>query len=136
MNRVLLQTVMFEVTAYGPVAVCELRQRDDVTPEQGASAAHQLAELLKNDVFPSTEFNGLVIDARLGPPVFGPRTRKAIAEMLSGAAKNNKRLSIVVNDLAIQRLQYTAICNEVAPRCSKVGSDLREMRTWAAKRDL
>ncbi|MEM9191751.1 MAG: hypothetical protein AAGF12_21445 [Myxococcota bacterium] len=127
---VLLETSMFRVVAQGRLVTCTLGQHPEVSLQDGANAAKQLSELLRYRIFPSSTFDGLILDARDGPPVFGPSTRESLAKMLDGARVHRKRLGVLVGPAAIQQLQFKSICSQVAPDNSLVDSDEARLRRW------
>ena len=87
------------------LAICQVWTRPDLSAEQGARNARQMAEFLQNHVLqPGTPYRGVIFDLRRGPPVFGPRTRETLAGFFAAAAKLEMGVAVLVSESPIQVL--------------------------------
>ena len=118
------------ISARDGLAVCEVFSRPDLTAEQGARNAKQMVDSLSAAVLrPGQPFRGIVFDVRRGPPVFGPKTRGALAELFSRASTHRVALAVLVGDSAIQMLQFRNLCLETQGGAEVFTSEADAM-TW------
>jgi hypothetical protein len=131
-SRPLASGAIFEIVEVDRIAECAVRNRDDVSPEEGARCAQEMQDFLISRVLVSgSSFAGLLFDVRLGPPVFGPKTRESLCEMLARAEAAKVPVGVVVGDAAIQGLQFRSVCSESGPSVGRVfTNDLAGARKW------
>jgi hypothetical protein len=68
------------------LVICQVWERPDLTPEQGASNATQIVDFVLNRVLKvGTTCRGLILDVRRGPPSFGPKTRAVMTMVFARA---------------------------------------------------
>lgn len=112
---------MYEIRGSNLAAVCQVLVPGRVKPEDGAAAALRMCAFLCDRICtPSSNRNGLIVDVRLGPTVFGPVTRAALESMFEAAQKSKTVVVALVGSAAMQRLQFAALCREHAPTLATV----------------
>jgi hypothetical protein len=130
-GELLVKADLYEIRAEGRVVRCALNIPGRTAPALGASAATDMGEWLVSNVLkPRSQWLGLILDARLGPSVFGPVTRSSIERMLTSAQQSRRPIAILVGDSLTQRDQFLELARLHAPRYSRVTSDPNEARTW------
>jgi hypothetical protein len=112
---------IFVIHAINGIVTCIVENRADVTPDEGARCAEEMHDCLVNVVLKrGSLYSGVVFDVRRGPAVFGPKTRVRLEKIFSAAERVGKPLAVRVGESAIQRLQFANLCQQCAPRWSKV----------------
>lgn len=133
--EILGKGAIFEIVVADAVARCTVTNRPDVAPEEGARCAAEMHEILGRDVMsPDSRYIGLVFDVRRGPDVFGPKTRAELEKLFRAAERVGKRMAVRIGTAAIQRLQFTSLCSECAPRFAKV-VNTDEGERWVRTRE-
>jgi hypothetical protein len=93
------------------IAICQVWTRPDLSSEQGAKNAQEMVAFLQDTVLRSgTKFRGLIFDVRRGPPVFGPKTREALAGLVARSIAFKVRFAILCGESATQVLQFRSLC--------------------------
>ena len=102
------------------LVVCQIWTRTDLSAEQGAKNAQQMVGFMMNDVLRvATTYRGIIFDVRRGPTVFGPKTREALAALLSRSVERSVPIAILTGESATQVLQFRSLC-AVIPRLTQV----------------
>ncbi len=102
------------------LAVCQIWARPDLSSEEGAKNAQQMVSFLRQHVLRvDTKFRGIIFDVRRAPPVFGPKTRETLAEVLAQSARAGVRFAVITGESATQILQFRSLCAS-APSFTRV----------------
>ena len=102
------------------LAICQVWVRPDLSTEQGAKNAQEMVAFIQDIVLrPGTKFRGLIFDVRRGPPVFGPKTREALAALFVRSVAQKVCVGILCGEHATQVLQFRSLC-AVAPTMTQV----------------
>ena len=102
------------------LAVCQIWMRPDLSSDEGAKNAQQMASFLMNVVLRvGTTYRGIIFDVRQGPPVFGPQTRAVLASLLLRCTERRVRLAVITGESATQVLQFRSLCSD-APDMTQV----------------
>jgi len=122
---------IFEITAQEGLVTCQVVNRADVSPEEGARCASLMNEVLTLRVLtPMSSYRGLIFDVRQGPPAFGPKTRAALEQVFAAATASRKLIAVVVSSSATQRLQFGNLCKEQAAQWSGVFENEADAQRW------
>jgi hypothetical protein len=128
---VLAHGPIFEISAQGAWATCEVVNRTDVTAEEGARCASTMNEVLTTRVLSAlSPYRGLLFDVRKGPPAFGPKTRAALEKVFAAARLSGRTLAVLVGESATQRMQFGNLCWEHAPQHAQVFQTEASAREW------
>jgi len=101
------------ISARDGLAICQVWLRPDLSADEGAKSAGQMSEFLtKNVLRPGTAYRGIIFDMRRGPPVFGPKTRDALAGFFAAAARIGMAVAVLVGSAPIQVLQFRNLCRD------------------------
>ena len=112
------------------LAICQVWSRPDLSAEDGAKNAAQMVECLTTQVLHArSPYRGIVFDVRRGPPVFGPKTRETLSNLVNLAGKSGVPLAVLVGDSPIQLLQFRNLCRE-SPGRADVFSDEVSAFLW------
>lgn len=112
------------------LAICQVWTRPDLSAEQGAKNAQEMVAFLQEVVLrPGTRFRGLIFDVRRGPPVFGPKTREALAAFLERSITHKVKVGVVCGESATQVLQFRGLC-AVAPSMTQVFDNEAAASHW------
>jgi len=118
------------ITADGGVLTCRIFSRPELTAEEGATSARRLADTLVAEVSrPGSPVSALLLDMRDGPSVFGPVTRDMMLELLTWSTWRGLRTAILIGGAAIQRLQFTSLCQSVGD-LAQVFDDEQVATSW------
>jgi hypothetical protein len=121
------------ISAKDGLATCEVWTRPDLSAEDGARNARQMSEYLTRKVlFPGTPYRGVIFDLRRGPPVFGPKTREALAGFFAAAARCGTGVAVLVGDSPIQVLQFRNLCRDSGGRADVFDNEQDAIRWFAA----
>jgi hypothetical protein len=94
------------------LVVCQIWMRPDLSSEQGAHNAKQMASYFMDEVLRvGTTYRGVIFDVRRGPPVFGPKTREVLAALLVRCVERNVRMAVLTGESATQVLQFRSLCS-------------------------
>lgn len=111
------------------LAICEVWTRPDLSAEDGARNARQMAEYLETQVLkPNSPYRGVIFDLRRGPPVFGPKTRESLAHFFAAAARLNMGVAVLVSDSPIQVLQFRNLCRDSGGRADVFDNETDAVR--------
>lgn len=101
------------ISARHGIATCQVWVRPDLSPEDGARSARQMSDYLSQNVlYPDSPYRGVIFDLRKAPPVFGPKTREALAGFFAAAARASIPVAVLVGESAIQVLQFRNLCRD------------------------
>jgi hypothetical protein len=121
------------ISARDGLAICQVWSRPDLSPEDGARNAQQMADYLTSNVLrPGSHYRGIIFDLRRGPPVFGPKTRETLAGFFSAAARNNIGVAVLVGASPVQVLQFRNLCRECGGRADVFDNEPDAVRWFAA----
>ena len=124
----------FEIVVEGSFVRCRVMNSDSVTREEGARCAELMRSVLREQVLvPGSPYSGLVFDVRQGPEVFGPVTRGMLEGIFQAAEGAKKRLAVRIGSAAMQRLQFSNLCRECAPKESKIVESDVDEAAWARR---
>lgn len=122
---------IFTIRSLGSIAWCEVTNRDDVSPEEGARCAATIQEVLTVQVLaPQSPYRGLVIDVRQGPTAVGPKTRATLERIFVAATTSQRRVAVLVGSSATQRMQFGNLCREHAREYGQVFQTEASAREW------
>lgn len=122
------------ISAREGLAILQVWTRPDLTPEEGAKNAAQIADYLSGHVLrPSSPYRGLIFDIRRGPPVFGPKTRESLSALFALAAKNGVPVAVLCGGSAIQVLQFRNLCRDAGGRADVFSNEAEAVRWFADK---
>ena len=118
------------ISARDGLVVCQIWTRTDLSSEQGARNAQQMVAFMMNDVLRvATTYRGIIFDVRRGPPVFGPKTREALAALLARSVERGVPIAILTGESATQVLQFRSLCT-TSPRLTKVFENEPAAAQW------
>jgi hypothetical protein len=119
-------------------AVCQIWTRPDLSSEEGAKNAQQMVSFMMDVVLRlGTNYRGIIFDVRRAPPVFGPKTRAVLAELLARSIERSVRLAIITGESATQVLQFRSLCSGTPNMTQVFESEpaaVNWLRTQPAKR--
>lgn len=101
----------YEIQVEGRVARCRVWRRPDLSSEDGARCAEEMAAHLRR-VARDPGLSAAVWDVSEAPPVVGERTQSAMAEILRAFSTGAAPLALVVGPSATQRLQLERLAAE------------------------
>ena len=102
----------FLISERDGLVVCQIWMRPDLSSEQGAHNAKQMASYFMDEVLRvGTTYRGVIFDVRRGPPVFGPKTREVLAALLVRCVERNVRMAVLTGESATQVLQFRSLCS-------------------------
>jgi len=111
------------------IATCQVWVRADLSPEDGARSARQMSDYLtKNVLHPDSPYRGVIFDLRKAPPVFGPKTREALAGFFASAANASIPVAVLVGESAIQVLQFRNLCRDSGGRADVFDNEADAVR--------
>jgi len=117
------------ISARHGIATCQVWVRPDLSPEDGARSARQMSEYLtQNVLYPDSPYRGVIFDLRKAPPVFGPKTREALAGFFSTAARAGISVAVLVGESAIQVLQFRNLCRDSGGRADVFDNEADAVR--------
>ena len=117
------------ISARHGLAVCQVWTRPDLSAEDGARNARQMAEYLTTHVLlQNSPYRGVIFDLRRGPPVFGPKTRESLAQFFATAARLNMGIAVLVGDSPIQVLQFRNLCRDSGGRADVFDNEADAVR--------
>ena len=117
------------ISARHGIATCQVWVRPDLSPEDGARSARQMSDYLaQNVLYPDSPYRGVIFDLRKAPPVFGPKTREALAGFFSSAAKSGIPVAVLVGESAIQVLQFRNLCRDSGGRADVFDNEADAIR--------
>lgn len=130
-GELLVKGELYEIRAEGRVVRCALHIPGRTAHALGACAALDMGEWLMSNVLKArSQWLGLIMDARLGPSVFGPITRAVLERVLTSAQQSRRPIAFVVGNSPTQRDQFLEMARLHAPRYAHVTSDSNEALTW------
>lgn len=130
-DHVLLDTPLITITALDGVARATVENRSDVGAAEGAEIARRMVDTVTREVFGSSaRCQGLVLDVRNAPDVFGPKTRDALETLFRASEAAKKRIGVLVRSTT-QRLQYDSLTGLYAPSTSRLFDSLEEAAAFA-----
>jgi hypothetical protein len=88
-------------------------RRPDVSLVQGAAFAREIVAQLTT-LAARDDVNALLLDLVDAPPVNGPQTQAAVAEMLQTFSGAGRRTAIVVGDSPMRQMQFERLMREQA----------------------
>ena len=130
---VLNEGVNYRVSLDGKVASAVIWKRPDLTTQEGADAARELAvymDTLAKD-HAATAVSAIV-DVREAPPVAGPVTQSHLAAIMISWEHAGRRIAWISGDNPIQQLQLKRLVREHAPGMGAVVTSPAEAQTWIA----
>lgn len=102
------------------LAICQIWIRPDLTAEQGAKNAKEMATFMQEVVLrPGTTYRGIIFDVRRGPVMFGPNTRETLAALLTRSVAHRVNVAFICGEAATQVLQFRSLC-AAAPSLTQV----------------
>jgi hypothetical protein len=117
------------ISARHGIATCQVWVRPDLSPEDGARSARQMSDYLAQHVLrPDSPYRGVIFDLRKAPPVFGPKTREALAGFFSSAARASIPVAVLVGESAIQVLQFRNLCRDSGGRADVFDNEADAVR--------
>lgn len=121
------------ISARDGLAICQVWSRPDLSPEDGARNAAQMSTFLTTHVLrPGSPYRGIIFDLRRGPPVFGPKTREALAGFFAGAASNKIGVAVLVGASPIQVLQFRNLCRDSGGKADVFDNEADAVRWFAS----
>jgi hypothetical protein len=122
---------IFTIRSQGAIAWCEVINRDDVSPEEGARCAAMMNDVLTTQVLtPQSPYRGVVFDVRQGPQAFGPKTRAMLERIFVAANGSQRRIAVLVGGSPTQRMQFGNLCLEHARDHAQVFLSESSARDW------
>ncbi len=120
------------ISARDGLAICQVWLRPDLSADDGARNARQMSDFLTTNVLrPGTLYRGIIFDLRRGPPVFGPKTREALAGFFAAAARSGMGVAVLVGSAPIQVLQFRNLCRDSAGRADVFDNESDAVRWFA-----
>jgi hypothetical protein len=117
------------ISARQGIATCQVWVRADLSPEDGARSARQMSDYLtQNVLYPDSPYRGVIFDLRKAPPVFGPKTREALAGFFASAARASIPVAVLVGESAIQVLQFRNLCRDSGGRADVFDNEVDAVR--------
>src|SRR5688500_16868783 len=93
------------------LVVCEVWSRPDLSEENGARNAREMVTFLTEKALQvGSRYRGILFDMRRGPPVFGPKTRAALLELFTQAARASIAVGVLTGTSPTQLLQFKNVC--------------------------
>ncbi len=130
---VLNEGVNYRVSLEGKVASAVIWKRPDLTAQEGAESARELAVYMDTLAKKHAETAGAaIVDVREAPPVAGPVTQQHLASIMAAWEQAGRRIAWLVSDNPIQQLQLKRLVREHAPRMGAVVTSPAEAQTWIA----
>jgi hypothetical protein len=119
----------FSIAVDGDRGSIRVWRRPDLTVEEGARAAQQMA-LVFSGLLPSVR--SLLFDLREAPSVGGPASLDALCDFARACERARIRTAVLVADAAVQHLQVNRIAKECAPQMARVFRSPDEADVWLA----
>ncbi|HWP07728.1 MAG TPA: hypothetical protein VNN72_18380 [Polyangiaceae bacterium] len=117
------------ISARHGIATCQVWVRADLSPEDGARSARQMSDYLtQNVLYQDSPYRGVIFDLRKAPPVFGPKTREALAGFFAAAARAGISVAVLVGESAIQVLQFRNLCRDAGGRADVFDNETDAVR--------
>ena len=118
------------ISARHGIATCQVWIRADLSPEDGARNARQMSDYLERNVLlTGSPYRGVIFDLRKAPPVFGPKTRQALAGFFAAAAiARIVPVAVLVGESAIQVLQFRNLCRDSGGRADVFDNEADAVR--------
>jgi hypothetical protein len=108
-------------------------RRPDLSDEEGARCAQEMAELLDRLARgPRTLASAVLLDLRDAPPAVGPKTQDLIGRMVQSWEQAGRRFALLVGEDPVQGMQLRLLVKKRAPHVARVFSSLAEARRWTA----
>lgn len=106
-------------------------KRPDITMEQGAGFAEELADRLVSVLIDSKiNARALILDVREAPTHAGPKTRAAVIRILTFWEKAAHPVAIVVGVEPIKQLQFQGMVTKNAPVWARVVASEADAHQW------
>lgn len=84
--------------------------------------------LSQNVLYPNSPYRGVIFDLRKAPPVFGPKTREALAGFFASATRAAIPVAVLVGESAIQVLQFRNLCRDSGGRADVFDNEADAVR--------
>ncbi len=121
------------ISARHGIATCQVWIRADLSPEEGARNARQMSDYLERNVLlTGSPYRGVIFDLRKAPPVFGPKTRQALAGFFAAAAIAQIPVAVLVGESAIQVLQFRNLCRDSGGRADVFDNESDAIRWFGS----
>ena len=123
----------YRVSLDGKVASAVIWKRPDLSAQEGAEAARELAVYMETLARKHAETaTAAIVDLREAPPVAGPKTQAHVAAIMHAWELAGRRIAWIVGDSPLQQLQIKRLVREHSPRMGTVVTSIAEARAWIA----
>jgi hypothetical protein len=130
---VLNEGTNYRVSLEGRVAQAVIWKRPDLTMQEGADSARELAVYMDTLAKKHAETAAAaIVDLREAPPVAGPVTQSHLAAIMESWEQVGRRVAWIVGESPTQALQIKRLVREHAPRTGAVVTSPAEARAWIA----
>ena len=129
-NVLLAEGRNYQILSDGPVVLCRVSARADLTMEEGAACAAEMLQYLSNRA-KQEGVKGLVFDIRSGPRIAGPKTQDLLSELFRVWAAQSKRVGILVADPR-QELQFQRLATDTMRGLFVVARNEPDVRKFLA----
>lgn len=117
----------FSITVDGDRSSIRVWSRPDLTAEEGARAARQIALVFSGLL---SKVRTLLIDLREAPTVGGPASLESLGEFARACERARIRIAVLVSDGALQHLQVNRIAKDCAPEMARVFRAPADADVW------
>jgi hypothetical protein len=102
----------YAIDVEGPLAVCRVRCRRDLTMQEGACLASEKVALFRT--LATGQAAAMLFDLSAAPAVIGPKTQEALGQMLGVWQTARKPIALVAGANAMQQLQLRRLASGFA----------------------
>lgn len=118
------------------IVICRIWKRADLSSEQGANCAEEMADLfLRLAGLPTSMVRGAILDLRDAPHSWGPVTHLALGRAMMSFEHVGRKLAVLTTHVAEQRLMAMQIVRDRAPNHAAVFTDEFSAERWAGMAD-
>jgi hypothetical protein len=118
----------YHIDLDGSRAICKVWSRPDLDSARGAALAVEkiahFQRLARGDA------DSMLFDLSQAPPVTGPKTQKALSDMLDSWQNAKKPIALVAGPQSIQQLQLRRLLATAAPDTGALFTSLDQAHSW------
>lgn len=117
------------ISATNGLVVCEVWSRPELSADDGARNARDMVTFLTEKALRvGSPYVGMLFDLRRGPPVFGPKTRAALLDLFTQAARASIPVGVLTGNSPTQLVQFKNVCREASGRAAVFDDEAAALR--------
>ncbi len=128
MTKRFAEGLNYSIDLEGSTAICRVWSRPDLDSAQGAQLAREKVAIFRGLAHSGAD--GMLFDLTLAPAVTGPKTQKALGDMLGAFEAAGKPIALVTGQLSIQQLQLRRLLATYAPQRGALFTSQDEALAW------